>query len=584
MITLGITNNDLAGACLVRGNQIVSAVSEERFTRVKDDKTWPARSIRHVLDSADITLNDIDCVAYGWNAGFNAEKHLVSYFDRIVHEATHFPQGLSYFRKRIVDEIANDKGSRDQFDDFVARHELRSKVIYIDHHECHALGAYVCSPFERALVMTCDGRGDYQSLTISDYSPGQCEVLQRETTVDSLGYLYGRITRLLGYRPNRHEGKITGLAAFGDPERLLPVMREMVRYEDGRLRASCGDLYQPSYNGYSEALESLVSREKPEDVAAAVQRHCEELVTAALAHHLAKVGERDVCLAGGVFANVKLNQRVRELPGVRNVFVLPCMGDGGLALAAAVGAAYLKEGTRFPQPSMCLGPDAGDLDDHLALLESEFPDLTYSQPTQLIPFLTEALAHNQVIGIVKGRTEFGPRALCNRSIIYHAADRKANDWLNKRMHRTEFMPFAPITAEELAPQCYVGWQHDHVAAEYMTMTYDCTASFKDSCPAVVHVDGTARPQVVRRNIDPLIYELLTAWYKRTGQAALINTSFNKHEEPIVCSAQDALEGLLEGVVDIVVLNGSLVVWQGNRNEFATTRLQKRVRSEQPMFA
>lgn len=573
MITLGITNNDLAGACLVRGNQIVSAVSEERFTRIKDHKTWPARSIRHVLDSAEISLNDIDCVAYGWNAGFNAEKHLVSYFDRIVHEATHFPQGLSYFRKRIVDEIANDKGSREQFDDFVARHELRSKVTYIDHHECHALGAYACSPFEHALVMTCDGRGDYQSLTVSDYSPGHCEVLQRETTVDSLGYLYGRVTRLLGYRPNRHEGKITGLAAFGDPERLLPVMREMVQFEDGRLRARCGDLYQPAYNGYSERIQSLVKREKPEDVAAAVQRHCEELIAAVLSHHLAKLGERDVCLAGGVFANVKLNQRVRELPGVRNVFVLPCMGDGGLALAAAVGATYLKEGIRFPRPSMCLGPEPGDLQSHRALLEREFAGLTYIQPKQIIPFLTEALANNQVIGIVKGPAEFGPRALCNRSIIYHPADRKANDWLNKRMHRTEFMPFAPITAEELAPQCYRGWRRDHVAAEYMTMTYDCTTFFKEACPAVVHVDGTARPQVVRRSVDPLIYDLLMAWYERTGQAALINTSFNKHEEPIVCSAHDALEGLMEGVVDMVVLNGSLVVWQGNRNEYVNTRLE-----------
>jgi carbamoyltransferase len=141
------------------------------------------------------------------------------------------------------------------------------------------------------------------------------------------------------------------------------------------------------------------------------------------------------------------------------------------------------------------------------------------------------------------------------------------------MHRTEFMPFAPITTEELAPQCYVDWQPDHVAAAYMTMTYDCHASFKAACPAVVHVDGTARPQVVRRDADPLIHELLTAWHQRTGQAALINTSFNKHEEPIVCSAHDAFTALLEGVVDMVVLNGSLVVWEKNRNEYATRCLQ-----------
>ncbi len=575
MLVLGIANNDLAGACVVRGEQIIAAVSEERFTRIKDHKTWPTRSIEYVLEAAGVGIDDIDCVAYGWNAGFDAKKHLVTYFDRIVHEATHHPVGLPYFRQRIVDEIANDRASRSEFDAFIAAHGLHGKVVYLDHHECHALGAYVCSPFSSALVMTCDGRGDFQSLTVSSYGAGKCEVLQRETSIDSLGYLYGRITKLLGYRPNRHEGKITGLAAYGNPDKLLPLMQEMIACEGGRIRARCGDFYQASYNGYSGRLKAILANEKPEDVAAAVQRHSEDLVVATLAHHLASVGPSDVCLGGGVFANVKLNQRVRDLPGVKNVFVLPCMGDGGLALAAAVGAAYLKTGVRFPSPSMCLGPGAGDVCDNIALLEREFMHLAYCQPARLVPALVDALAHDQVVGVVKGRTEFGPRALCNRSILYHAADPTVNGWLNARMHRTEFMPFAPITAEEHASQCYVGWRPDHVAADYMTMTYECHRSFKEVCPAVVHVDDTARPQVVHRNSDPVIHELLLAWYQRTGQPALINTSFNKHEEPIVCTPRDAFTALQSGVVDLVVLNDSLVVWVADRNNYMARAIADR---------
>ncbi|HFH3422386.1 TPA: carbamoyltransferase [Pseudomonas aeruginosa] len=524
MIILGITNNDLAGACLVRDGGIVAAASEERFTRQKDHKAWPSRSIDYVLGEAGIDLADIDRIAYGWNAGFDAGRHLDLYLDRVLEEARERPEGLPHLRKRIADEMANDKAKRDEFDAFVRANGLRGKVEYIDHHECHALGAFVCSPFDEALTLTCDGRGDFQSLTVTHYrADGGEAVLQRETSVDSLGYFYGRITRLLGFKPNRHEGKITGLAAFGDAEKLLPLMNDMIRLENGRLRARCG---------------------------------CANL-----------------CLAGGVFGNVKLNQRLREIPGVRDVYVLPCMGDGGLALAAAVAVAYRENGTRFPAPSMALGPDARSAAQNAELIASQYPQLAYSRPANLIETLVEALRENQVLGMFKGRMEFGPRALCNRSIVYHPGDASANDWLNQRMERTEFMPFAPVTAVEHAEACYVGWREDQVAADYMTMTYDCHADFRARCPAVVHVDGTARPQIIRPQADPFMHALLHAWHARSGQPALINTSFNRHEEPIVCAPQDALGALEDGMVDLVVLGESLLVWRKGENAFARARFE-----------
>ncbi|WP_049313436.1 carbamoyltransferase C-terminal domain-containing protein, partial [Pseudomonas aeruginosa] len=149
--------------------------------------------------------------------------------------------------------------------------------------------------------------------------------------------------------------------------------------------------------------------------------------------------------------------------------------------------------------------------------------LAYSRPANLIETLVEALRENQVLGMFKGRMEFGPRALCNRSIVYHPGDASANDWLNQRMERTEFMPFAPVTAVEHAEGCYIGWREDQVAADYMTMTYDCHADFRERCPAVVHVDGTARPQIIRPQADPFMHALLHAWHARSGQPALINT-------------------------------------------------------------
>ncbi|WP_423204866.1 carbamoyltransferase C-terminal domain-containing protein [Pseudomonas kribbensis] len=573
MVILGITNNDLSGACLVRDGQILSAVSEERFTRIKDHKIWPAKSIDFVLSQAGVSLEDVDYVAYGWNAGFNADKHLELYFDRIVEEVRNNPEGLTQFRQRVTDEVRNDKEKRVEFDQYIAANGLLGKAYYIDHHECHALGAYVCSPFDEALTLTCDGRGDFQSLTVTWYSPTETTVLQRETSIDSLGYFYGRITHLLGYKPNRHEGKVTGLAAFGDPQKLLGVMQQMIRFEDGRIKASCGDLFVPSYNNYSESLETLFSRETPEDIAAAVQRHSEDLLVAVVKHHLEQRGSTNLCLAGGVFGNVKLNQRLREIPGVKNVYVLPCMGDGGLALAAAVGAAYLENGTRFKNPAMTLGPESRSVSQNINLIHRDYPELGYHTPSNIIDVLTDALMENQVLGMFKGKMEFGPRSLCNRSIVYHAQDGEVNDWLNKRMHRTEFMPFGPVTAIEQAAACYVGWDEDQVAADTMTMTYDCHPQFSEASPAVVHIDGTARPQIIRPERDAFMHRLLNAWHERTGQAALINTSFNRHEEPIVCSPQDALDALKEGMVDLVVMSESLIVWRKGKNSFTQQRFE-----------
>jgi carbamoyltransferase len=397
--------------------------------------------------------------------------------------------------------------------------------------------------------------------------------LQRETSIDSLGYFYGRITHLLGYKPNRHEGKVTGLAAFGDPQKLLGVMQQMIRFEDGRIKAYCGDLFLPSYNNYSDPLQALFAEETPEDIAAAVQRHSEDLLVAVVTHHLEQRGSSNLCLAGGVFGNVKLNQRLREIANVKNVYVLPCMGDGGLALAAAVGAAYLQNGTRFKTPTMALGPESRSVSQNINLIHRDYPELGYHTPANLIEVLTEALLENQVLGMFKGKMEFGPRSLCNRSIVYHAQDAEVNDWLNKRMHRTEFMPFGPVTAIEQAAACYVGWDEEQVAADTMTMTYDCHPAFIEASPAVVHIDGTARPQIIRPQADPFMHRLLNAWHARTGQAALINTSFNRHEEPIVCSSQDALDALKEGMVDLVVMSESLIVWRKGKNSFTQTRFE-----------
>src|SRR6185437_1998759 len=183
MYVLGITNNDLAGACLLRSAEVVAAVSEERFTRIKDHKIWPAESIAYVLRQGQVNLGKVDRIAYGWHSGFNAQKHLMLYVDRLIEEAGRDPSALPHLRKRIADELRNDRTRREELDKFACSSGIR--VAYVDHPDAHAIGAFLLSPFSDALAVSCDGRGDFRSLTVTYCTSREQRTLSQETTIDS---------------------------------------------------------------------------------------------------------------------------------------------------------------------------------------------------------------------------------------------------------------------------------------------------------------------------------------------------------------------------------------------------------------
>ncbi|TVT58086.1 MAG: carbamoyl transferase [Sedimenticola thiotaurini] len=550
MNILGIANDETASACLIKGGELVAAASEERFTRIKMDSSWPQHSIDYCLKAGDISLEDVNIIAYGWSAGFDAERHLLTYFDRIAAEAQN-KTGLDVFRERISIEIERDAPKRDEFAKFARDNNFGDRVVYIDHHDSHAYSAYCCAPFDEALVLTCDGRGDFTSLTASVFTRDSHSVLYRAPSIDSLGFFYGRITKLLGFVPHRHEGKITGLAARGNPNKLLPLMKKMIDVEDGRIVAHLGDYFRPFYSNFSDELQSIVAANSKEDVAAAAQLHLEQCVSALVEYYTQKTRIRNVCLAGGVFANVRVNQCIMEIDGVDNIFVQPQMGDGGLCVGAVAGFLHQNGKPKINWRNMYLGPSYADEEISGAL--SAEPQIDFIKSEDVISDALDAIARSEVVGLFQGRMEFGPRALCNRSIIYHCRDVEVNDWLNKRMVRTEFMPFAPVLMSELAERCFVDWKQDHVASRFMTVTYQCTDFMKQASPAVVHVDGTARPQVVFEEDNPFMHSLLGRYFERTGEPALINTSFNRHEEPIVASPVEAIDALRTGMIDVLVI-------------------------------
>jgi carbamoyltransferase len=313
-------------------------------------------------------------------------------------------------------------------------------------------------------------------------------------------------------------------------------------------------------DGITPTLERLCSGDEPAHVAAAMQSVTEEVITALCADAVTATGIPNLALAGGIFANVKLNQRLLDLDVVDDVYVHPNMGDGGLAAGAALQvAADERPADERLLPSfrsdVYLGPEYTD-DEVGAVLQSQ--GRSFTECDDIEDRVGQLLSEGTVVARHAGRMEYGPRALGNRSLLVQPTDPTVNDWLNARLERTEFMPFAPATLEEHAADFFLGWRPEQVAARFMTITYDTAKSARDQAPATVHVDDTARPQIVRHQDNPSYHRIIDAYRERTGIPSIINTSFNMHEEPIVCTPEDALRALDQGSADVLAINRFLV--------------------------
>lgn len=555
---LGICNAETASACLMVDGVLVAAASEERFTRQKMDKSFPLNAVAAVLVEGGLdSVSDIDVVAYSWFKGMDASL-VPSLADRIQLEQRTNPDGVETFLERLRSEVQRDIPKRDEFNHWAEAEGVADRLIDFYHHEAHALSAALLSPFDSGLVLTADARGDFESSAVWEFDRRRLPAITKRASSfsnDSLGFFYARITGLLGFRPLRHEGKVTGLAAHGNPEIARDLMQDMIRFEDGAIRAQNGDAYRPFFEPYSDELKARIRAFRKEDIAAAAQAHLEQIVAEVIRHHLPRNEEIDVALAGGVFANVRVNQVVKEIEGVRRVFVQPQMGDGGLCVGAAAGATHMQGVQVQPMHTAKLGPLSRPLrqDD----IEG-FHVTTAHSDEELIALVVERLAASSVIGVVRGRMEFGPRALCSRSILCSTSDVTVNQWLNDRLRRTEFMPFAPVTTVELAARSFHGFDSSDPTMAYMTSTIDCTEEFAAACPAVTHVDGTARPQIVTKDSDAFMHALLSAWHQHSGELSLINTSFNVHEEPIILDASQGLDELRHGIIDALLVDGAII--------------------------
>jgi carbamoyltransferase len=424
---------------------------------------------------------------------------------------------------------------------------VADRLQRIEHHLSHAANAYYTSGFDEALIVSLDGYGSGLAGAVSAGRGGRIERIHGLEYPHSLGTFYEAVTSGLGFRPSRHEGKIVGLAAYGDPAILKDVLLARFDESPGNFRIL------ESNNIYF--TRRLASQFPKIDVAAAYQHVLEQVACRYVQHYLRTTGLRNLVLSGGVVANVKLNQRLRELPEVDEIFIHPNMGDGGCGTGGALQAFAGHPALREPLSNVFFGPEFSPAEITAAVEAAQLP---FDHYEDIEPKIAQLITAGKVVARFNGRMEYGPRALGNRSILYHAKEPAVNQWLNQRLGRTEFMPFAPATLFEHRHECYRGVDGADYAAQFMTVTFDCTEAMKSTSPAAVHVDGTARPQLVTASSNPSFYRILTEYHRLTGIPSVINTSFNMHEEPIVCTPDDAIRAFLQGNLDYLAIGNLLV--------------------------
>jgi carbamoyltransferase len=545
---LGITAGSESGVCWFKNGQLQLAVSEERITRRKFDDVFPEHALSWILDESGLAPGQIDLICYGFSlepVDVSAEQTELDAL--LTKENFHDNETASIVHQRINTERDIDRAKRRAFFAQIRNRFPDTPIYNCSHHEAHQAAAFAPSPFQSAMVVTADGRGDFKSLTIAkaDRSSGLTE-LYASPSWRSLGYFYGRLTHLCGFTANRHEGKVTGLAALGNPDTAYPFVENIIHLDGERISPNFGELYTPFFSNYSQLLLEAARRYRREDIAAAGQRHLENIICQLIERQTEITGLRQVCLAGGVFANVKLNQRIREMPCIDEVFVYPAMSDAGLC-AGAVYHYFIKHGEPVrPLAHVYLGPNCNLTG--LAWTDYDINPSTIADPLEQ---LLDNLERQAIIGLVDGRAEFGPRALGHRSIVASAFDSAITAQINAKLRRDDFMPFAPAIASELAELCLIGYRAECLTAQFMTLSFPVTAEFAANSPAAVHVDHTVRPQIVTRDSNPFLHSLLIAWYQRTGGLSLLNTSFNVHEEPIVNFPGDVIAALDCGAVDAV---------------------------------
>ena len=535
-----------ANAALITPGGDVYAVAEERLSRKKFQAGFPALSLAWLEQESGIRMEDAPLLVFGNRTHFLPRLLGTRFpsFDHdffgAIHKAMLCYQHLCYASPRFA-------GAMERVNRTLLSHKLGKPAMIIDHHRAHAASAYYGSGLRRACAITADNYGDGYAAAVFSCEGPDIRFLRGVPATRSPGQFYGEMAQLAGIAPMQ-AGKLTGMAASGDPTALIDEVRAAFDVTaDGRgFSSTLGLRRSPTTSPWRD----LAARDRV-DLAAAVQRHFEDALLFFVREAVAESGCRDLVLAGGCFANVRLNQRALELPGVDSIHVHPAMTDQGISLGAALAyIGRLNQPEPFRLEHVFLGPEPSEADMVAAMQRHR---LSYSRPDDLPGAAARSLAQGAMIARVSGPMEYGLRALGNRSILYQTQDPDLQAKINTKLHRAAYMPFAPMTMAEHASQCYQDAEQGLDPARFMTIAFHATEWMKQYSPGVVHVDGTVRPQILPRADNPEMHDILQAYHQITGNPSLLNTSFNMHGEPIVTTAEDACQAFVSAGLDYLIL-------------------------------
>jgi len=573
MTILGINGlGVMPSAALLIDGKLVAMSEEERFTRVKGAfGTMPGHAAAFCLRQAGIGLKEVSHIAFGWDCGMYRWRMPLIILERYVSRS---PKGQS------GGNIMGAIGQLAKYHPMNVRHMLRQMFLeqgitdpvpdvrFIRHHLAHAASAYYTSGMERAHVIVADGSGEDRCTTV--FSCHGTEITEEWTVriPDSLGWFYQGVTEFLGFRPNSHEGKVMALAAYGSPDPEIDRCMSLILSigADGSYCHDAGFTMSGRHTQgqvFSDAMTDLLGpqrrsgeplTQRHRNIAFSAQRHLEKAMAGITDRIAGSSGfSGSICLAGGVALNCRMNMEVAGSEKVRHLFIPPVTGESGVAVGAALAlSARLGE-----DPHMQMGH---------ARWGTEFPDaeiervLTrcgarYEKLQDVAGSTARMLAEGMTVGWFQGRMESGPRALGGRSILASPASVEMRDHINISIkQREDWRPFgASILYGEGAAMV------EHMQeAPFMNLAFRATPAMRELMPAVVHVDGTTRPQFVRKEIDPLYWEVIHNFHQLTGIPGILNTSFNRNEEPLVCTPEQAVASFFATGLDRLVIGGFLV--------------------------
>jgi carbamoyltransferase len=582
-----------SAACLVVDGEIVAAAQEERFTRIKHDHRFPVQAARYCLKEANLTAAQLDFVGFYDKPLLKFDRLLETYLDYSPSGFSSFLKSMPLWMKEklwmpdlIRNEMARVDGEEDERKAKKIGKKFEWKLLFGDHHESHAASAFYPSPFERAAILTIDGVGEWATSSIGIGEGNELTLLKELRYPDSLGLLYSAFTYYTGFKVNSGEYKVMGLAPYGDPkyvdvikDKLLEIRddgsirmnHEYFSYSQG-LRMTNGS-FDKLFGGPPRQAESQITQREM-DLARSIQVVTEEVMLK-MAHYIHRETKMDkLCLAGGVALNCVANGRVlREVP-FTDIWIQPAAGDAGgaLGIALALWHRYLGKPRTAVADAMkgsYLGPKNSETEIEEFLRAGGRPYKRYSRE-ELPGAVADLLAAGKIIGLHQGRMEFGPRALGGRSIIGDPRSPKMQQVMNLKIkYRESFRPFAPSVLREHVSE----WFELDSDSPYMLLVADVVPSRRremtaaekslfgieklnvqrSEIPAVTHVDYSARIQTVRRETNPLYWDIIEAFRVRTGCPIVLNTSFNVRGEPIVCSVADSYRCFMRTEMDYLVL-------------------------------